>query len=100
MSCGCSLHVRGSGIVSMYEVEDVAYIAASGQQLVSFHNDYLVTMDTLQNKSLMFESYTTELCIYTSEIQIQTRLPSLIPRPFPPPVFDHLQYAHMKGRRR
>ena len=50
MSCGCSLHVRGSGIVSMYEVEDVVYIAASGQQLVFFHNDYLVTMDTLQNK--------------------------------------------------
>ena len=97
MSCGCSLHVRGSGLVSIYEVENIACTAASGQQLVSFHNDYLVTMDTLQ--ILMFESYTTELCIYTFEIQIQTRLPTLIPRPFLPPVFDHLQYAQIGGRR-
>jgi len=22
---------------------------------------------------------------------------SLVPRPFPPPVFDHLQYANMEG---
>ena len=25
-------------------------------------------------------------------------IPSLIPRLFPPPVFDHLQYAIMKGK--
>ena len=35
MSCECLVHVRGSGIVSMYEVEDVAYITACGKQLVS-----------------------------------------------------------------
>ena len=23
---------------------------------------------------------------------------SLVPRPFPPPVFDHLQYAYMEGK--
>ena len=30
MSCGCLVHVRGSGIVGMYEVENVAYVTASG----------------------------------------------------------------------
>ena len=50
----------GVALLVCMRLRDVAYTAASGQQLVSFHNDYLVTIDTLQNISLMFESYTTE----------------------------------------
>ena len=38
--------------------------------------------------------------MYTSEIQNQTRLPSLILRSFPAFSFDHLQYAQMEGEGR
>ena len=64
MSCRCSLHARGSGIVSMYEVEDVAQVVNS---LFSFIMTTLLPW-------ILYSFCTTELCIYTSEIQIQTRL--------------------------
>ena len=67
----------------------------------TFYNSWSATLSTwTHNIPVLFPDYLQTISLGMRLVSVRCKpLPSLVPRPFPPPVFDCLQYAKKEGGR-